>query len=257
MGPDLERCTPIVWQAAQTLIGRSHVPNLQSGRSAFGILDALRIIVGMLVLPLLFAVNAAAQSIALANTGEQNPSPATRQLVNWVVTTRDSQTLPFLVVDKVRASIFAFRADGVVLGSAPVLIGLTPGDTSVPGIGERKLSAIGPLDRTTPAGRFRAALGVNLHGKTILWVDYDLALSVHPIVAGTPSERRAARMASNLPSERRITYGCINVAANFFSNIIVPAARTAGAIVYILPETKSAASLFGYRQDDEVALLKH
>src|SRR5674476_1663356 len=62
--------------------------------------------------------------------------------------------------------------------SARALLGSALGDDSVPGIGDRKLSSIRPEERTTPAGRFVAALGLNLGGAEILWVDYDGAVSM-------------------------------------------------------------------------------
>jgi len=66
--------------------------------------------------------------------------------------------------------------------AAAALLGLALGDASIPGIGDRALSSIRPEERTTPAGRFVAALDRNSHGKGILWVDYDSAVSLHPVL---------------------------------------------------------------------------
>ena len=69
------------------------------------------------------------------------------------------------------------------------LLGSAPGDHSVPGIGERELSDMGPQDRTTPAGRFVSAMGRNTRGEDVLWVDYDSGLSLHRVLTTKPEER--------------------------------------------------------------------
>jgi hypothetical protein len=52
------------------------------------------------------------------------PSGIATRLAAWVAATGDSGDLPFIVVDKLDARIFAFNTGGDLLGSAPVLIGL-------------------------------------------------------------------------------------------------------------------------------------
>jgi hypothetical protein len=118
------------------------------------------------------------------------------------------------------------------------------GDDSAPGIGDKKLSAILPEERTTPAGRFVASLDRNLKGGQILWVDYDAAISLHPVVTSNAKERRAERLASPSPLDNRISYGCINVPADFFKNVISPAFAGSDGIVYVLPETRSVKLFF-------------
>ena len=113
-------------------------------------------------------------------------------------------------------------------------------DDSVPGIGDRQLSTIRPEERTTPAGRFVAVLDRNLHGKAMLWVDYDAAISMHPVITSNVLERRAQRLATPTPDDNRISYGCINVPAVFFKNVVGPAFKGTNGIVYVLPETRSA-----------------
>ena len=157
----------------------------------------------------------------------------------------DNVNLPFIIVDKVNARVFVFDGQGQIKGSTPVLLGLAVGDDSVPGIGQRKLSTIRPDERTTPAGRFVASLDRDIHGKEILWVDYDTAISLHAVVKGTPKERRAERLASPSALERRISYGCINVPGPFYENLVSPTFKGTNGIVYILPETRSAAQVFG------------
>ena len=180
-----------------------------------------------------------------ANFEHEDVSQVARQIADWVVDSGDNQSLPFIILDKIDAKVFVFHADGRLRGAAAALIGLAVGDDSVPGIGERKLSTIRPEERITPAGRFVAALDRNLHGKKILWVDYDSAISLHPVITSNPTERRAQRLATPSPLDKRISYGCINVPAEFFRNVVSPAFAGSNGIVYVLPETKSAREFFG------------
>ena len=173
-----------------------------------------------------------------ANFEGERASSEARKKADWVVNSGDNQTMPFVIVDKKDAKVFLFDADGLLRGSAPALLGLAIGDEAVPGIGNRKLSSIRPEERITPAGRFVAALGRNLHGKEILWVDYEGAVSLHPVVTAKPAERRAQRLATPTPLDNRISYGCINVPAKFFKKVVLPAFTGTNGVVYVLPETR-------------------
>ena len=115
----------------------------------------------------------------------------------------------------------------------------------MPGIGSRAISSIQPEERTTPAGRFSAVMGVGPHGEDILWVDYDNALALHRVVTNVPAERRLQRLASHVAAERRITYGCINVPVSFFESIVRPTFTNTRGIVYILPEVNRTEQVFG------------
>ncbi|MBC7500174.1 MAG: hypothetical protein H7315_06730 [Herminiimonas sp.] len=190
------------------------------------------------------AENASAPS-RIANFGNEISSPASKKLAHWVMDSGDNRNLPFVIIDKVNARVFVFDALGEIKGATSALLGLAIGDDSVPGIGQRKLSEIRPNERTTPAGRFVASLDRDIHGKEILWVDYDTAVSLHPVVKGTPSERRAARLASASVSDKRISYGCINVSVSFYEKVVSQIFTGTNGIVYILPETRSAAEVFG------------
>ena len=175
-----------------------------------------------------------------------NPSEEVRQLAQSILDTNNHRRLPFLIIDKKQAMVFAFDGGGVVRGFTTVLLGMAIGDDSAPGIGQRKLSAIGLEERTTPAGRFVAALDRNLHDVEILWVDYDAAISLHRVVTGKPTERRAQRLASPTPFDNRISYGCINVPAKFFDEVVKLAFHGTNGIVYVLPETRAAREVFGF-----------
>jgi hypothetical protein len=162
----------------------------------------------------------------------------------WVVAEHDAHGLPFLIVDKRRATVAAFDAAGRLLASAPALLGLARGDASVPGIGERKIADIRPFERTTPAGRFNAELGSNAAGEDILWVDYDAAVSMHRVRPVKASERRLERLASATPDDNRISYGCINVPPAFYDGFIRPLFQPSNGIVYVLPDTKPLVAVF-------------
>lgn len=171
-------------------------------------------------------------------------SGAARQVANWVTATGDNLELPFLVVDKVHAQVFAFGADGVPRGSAPILVGLARGDVSPAGIGQRRLADIAPADRITPAGRFVAALGNDLGPQDIVWVDYDNGISLHRVVRGNAADRRLQRLTSASPNDNRITYGCINVPARYFDSVVRPLLKGTNAMVYILPDVKPLGDVF-------------
>lgn len=182
-----------------------------------------------------------------ASFERESASRDAARVADWVVRSGDNDNglMPFMIVDKVAAKVFVFEADGKLRGAAPALLGLARGDDSVPGIGDRPLSDIRPEERTTPAGRFVAALDVNLKGEEILWIDYDAAVSLHRVIPGKVTDRRLQRLASATPLDNRISYGCINVPVKFYEDVVSRAFRPAGGIVYVLPETRSMQQVFG------------
>lgn len=177
--------------------------------------------------------------------GRVQASAGIRHVAQWVLRYGDNQGLPFVLVDKTEARVFVFSPRGALLGAAPALLGLALGDHTVPGIGERKLSSIRPEERTTPAGRFVATLDKNLHGHDILWVDYDSAVSLHPVRSVDASEQRVKRLNSPSAADNRISYGCINVPLVFFNQVVVPAFAGTQGVVYVLPETQPVHVVFG------------
>lgn len=165
------------------------------------------------------------------------------RLLAWVMASGDHRGLPFMIVDKVSARVSVFDRSGALQGAAAALLGLGRGDDTVPGIGQRRLATIKPVERTTPAGRFEAALGHDLE-QDVLWIDYDSSLSLHRVIVGRPAERRAARLASPTAADNRISYGCINVPAAFYDSVVAPAFKATVGIVYILPETRPLGAVF-------------
>jgi hypothetical protein len=175
---------------------------------------------------------------------ETGPSAEASRVLAWISESGDNLDLPFVVIDKVHARVFAFSADGALLDSAPALMGLGRGDNSPVGIGQRRLADIKPSERTTPAGRFVASLGNDLGEADILWVDYENSISLHRVIAGKPKERRLQRLASPSAHDNRISYGCINVPVKFFERVILPLFNRTNGIVYILPESTPLNEVF-------------
>jgi hypothetical protein len=172
------------------------------------------------------------------NVALPGKADAAKEMADWVLRSRDNKNMPFAIVDKIQAKVYAYDALGNQQGEAPVLLGLAKGDYSPPGIGDKPLSQIKPEQRITPAGRFVARMGRNHKGKDILWVDYDEALSLHAVVKGVPRDRRAQRLASKTPLDNRISFGCINVPKPFFKDVIHSKFSGTASVIYILPETE-------------------
>ena len=189
-----------------------------------------------------------------ADFGRARASREAREIADWIVDSADNLGLPFVVVDKVDAAIFVFDAGGRIQGAAPALLGLARGDDTVPGIGDREFADMPPETRTTPAGRFVSSIGMDTRGEDVVWVDYEAAVSLHRVVTAKPAERRLQRLASATPLDNRISYGCINVPARFYENVVRPAFSGSDGIVYVLPETRPARVVFGsYDVDQRLA----
>ena len=167
----------------------------------------------------------------------------------WIAATHDNLRLNYMLLDKVNAQVYVFNPKGQLVATAPVLLGMGTGDRMlVPNATE--MPAIPPSKRITPAGRFQSRLARDYDGKEVLILDYDAALSLHPVAKGTPVERRAARLASPTASDNRISFGCINVPTRFYKEVVSPTVANTWAMVYILPETGTASALFGFKADE-------
>ena len=213
---------------------------------------AVRAVAGALALTL------ACASVGVANARETKPSSKRAvdllppgqhvsdtviELAGWIVASEDSEGYPFAIVDKVAAQVLVFDGDGRLRGAAPGLFGSAVGDHTAPGVGGLALREIPGRDRTTPAGRFVGGFGASIDAGRVLWVDYDSAVSIHPTATGVPAERRPERLASPEPDDNRITHGCINVAPEFYEQVV----RTTfeqGGVFYILPDESPLAETF-------------
>jgi hypothetical protein len=191
------------------------------------------------------AENAGAQPASAADQlpPGQDVSDTAIELAGWVVATRDSQGYPFAIIDKRAAQILVFSPDGRLRGAAPGLFGSAMGDHTAPGIAGLALREIPGRDRTTPAGRFVGGFGPSIDAGRVLWVDYDSAVSIHPVAASAPAERRVERLASPSPDDNRVTHGCINVSPEFYERIITPTFAR-GGVFYVLPDRAPLAETF-------------
>lgn len=187
---------------------------------------------------------AAPDDQTLAALAGASASADVRRLASWILTSGDTGTLPFVIIDKVDARVFAFAPGGRLRGASPALLGMARGDRSPVGIGTRRLSQIMPAERITPSGRFVARLGPDLGAKDVLWVDYDAAISLHRVFTGTPSEHRLARLATPSTADNRISYGCINVPVSFYETVVHPLFVGTRGIVYVLPEVRPLLETF-------------
>ncbi|MBC7767961.1 MAG: hypothetical protein H7124_04180 [Phycisphaerales bacterium] len=182
----------------------------------------------------------------------QDVSDTVVELAGWVVASRDSEGYPFAIIDKRAAQILVFGADGRLRGAASGLFGSAAGDHTAPGVAGLALREIPGRDRTTPAGRFVGGYGPSIDAGRVLWVDYESAVSIHPLL-GAPAERRAERLASPSTDDNRVTHGCINVATEFYERIIRPTFAS-GGVFYILPDRAPLAETFPeFAQSRELA----
>lgn len=176
--------------------------------------------------------------------GEPAP-PTVQHIAHWAVFTRDHKNMSFVVVDKQGARVYVFDPRGRLKDSAPALLGAARGDHTVPGIGTKPLKLVQEHEKTTPAGRFVAEPGVNTTGEDIVWVDYDAAVSLHRVRPLVKAERRLERLASPTVADNRISFGCINLPVAFYEQVLSPTVKATGAVVYVLPETKTPEQQFG------------
>ena len=199
---------------------------------------------GLKVPPVGAAILGVSRPATVSSFTGQSPSSEVAYVADWVTRTNDNGGMPYIIIDKVNAKVFVFDVRGTLQGAAPALLGMEHGDGSAQGLGTRKLSAIRPTQRTTPAGRYVASLGRDLHGGDILWIDYANAIALHRVVKGTPAEHRAQRLESATSQDNRISYGCINVPVKFYESTVSPAFANTNGVVYILPEMSPARDMF-------------
>jgi hypothetical protein len=182
-----------------------------------------------------------------ATFGDEAVSAEVRMLAQWVAQTDDARGAPFVVIDKRRARLHVFDAQATLAASTPILLGGARGDDTVPGIGDRPLADVRPDERTTPAGRFIGERGHNARGEDVVWVDYDAGVSMHRVLTTNPKERRLERLATPTADDNRISYGCINVPVAFYETRLAPLFDGRDAPIYVLPEVRTMAEVFGHR----------
>lgn len=165
-----------------------------------------------------------------------------------VVRSGDAGGRHFAVIDKPSATLTVFDAQGRLVASSPVLVGQAVGDVAPPDIGTRPLAKVKPHEKVTSAGRYLTEGGRNHKGEDIVWLDYDQALSMHR-VRNVPGESRVRRLQTPTVADNRISFGCVNIPASFYDRYIDPAFSKQKGVVYVLPETRSLASMFPFATD--------
>jgi hypothetical protein len=61
---------------------------------------------------------------------------------------------------------------------------------------------------------------------------------------GNARERRLQRLASPTAGDNRISFGCINLPADFYDRVISPLFTHQRGLVYVLPESRALARQF-------------
>src|SRR5688572_27326874 len=79
----------------------------------------------------------------------QSAAPEVRDTVQWVAASKDNAGLPFMVVDKVNARVYAFNPIAQLKATAPMLLGMGVGDQVLVSP-DAPMSAIPPQKRITP-----------------------------------------------------------------------------------------------------------
>lgn len=214
----------------------------------------IALLAGMGLAPLLLSAAPAQAMDPIVNPSPhlelalESASADAHYAVQWVMAQGDNQGLPFVIVDKKSARMFVFEANGGLRGASPALLGLAPGDRSVPGIEQREVASLRADERTTPAGRFVSEPGHNLRGEAIVWFDYAAKLAIHRLRPAPASERRADRLASPTPDDNRISLGCVVVPVSFYETVVSPVLGKSYGIVYVLPEALPVQHMLGALQ---------
>jgi hypothetical protein len=158
-------------------------------------------------------------------------SPDVLQVTRWVIDSQDNAGLPFVVVDKMRARLFAFDAAGRLRASAPILLGAVRGD--------------GPAVPATPAGRFMADTWRTALGDGIVWANADASLSLHGVSSALSPGHGRRRLASDAVEDKRISDGSLHVPDEFYQEHLGPL-RQQASVAYVLPEVLHVRQVFGF-----------
>ena len=176
----------------------------------------------------------------LADFRGARPSRDARRMANWVLSSGDHGTMSFVIVDKKGARVYVFDPRGRLKDAAPALLGEARGDDTAPGVGDKPISQVLPQEKTTPAGRFVAEVGMSTRGEDVVWVDYDAAVSMHRVLK---VKERLKSLASRTNADNRMSFGCINLPPRFYEKVLRPSVEK-GAVIYVLPETRPLQATF-------------
>jgi hypothetical protein len=144
-----------------------------------------------------------------------------RRLVRWALATHDHHGLPFFVIDKAQARLFAYDGEGRLQASTSVLLGAMKGD-----------SAAVPA---TPAGRFVADPRRPVVAGGLVWLSALGELVLHEPESDQAPGHAAKRLASQQTDDKRISDGSLHVSPQFFQEYVRPLLGRA-SVAYVLPE---------------------
>lgn len=144
-----------------------------------------------------------------------------RQLARRAVVSHDHRGLPFLVIDKARAQLFAFDAQGELIASTPVLLGASHADD--------------PGAAATPAGRFEAYRPWQAPDGGLRWVSPRGELRLRGDDTNLTPGRATERLASTQLEDRRISDGSLHVPPKFFRQYL-DQLRSQRSVAYVMPE---------------------
>jgi hypothetical protein len=164
-----------------------------------------------------------------AELSRERASPDVRHVAQWAIDSGDHAGLPFVIIDKERARLFAFDAMGRLRASTPVLLGAVRGDA--------------PEVPATPAGRFVTDTWQSALNDTIVWVNGNVELSLHALPSRAAPGRALQRLASDRVEDKRISDGSLHVAGDFYQHFLAPL-RGQSSVAYVLPEMQLAQAMF-------------
>lgn len=198
-----------------------------------------------------------AQELQLRRTdfGASYASADVQYVAQWALDSADNRRQPYAVVDKRDARIYVFSAEGQLVGSSSVLLGLTPGDAVVGDPSRLQPSELRQSQRTTPAGRFASEPGHNLSGEDIVWLDYANKLAIHRVRPGETEMQRLQRLASASADDKRVSAGCVVVPVAFYETVIRNTLGRGRGVVYVMPETRPVREVFNTADPRRAATL--
>lgn len=164
-----------------------------------------------------------------ADLARARASANVRQVAQWAIDSGDHAGLPFVVVDKELARLFAFDAAGRLQASAPVLLGAARGDA--------------PEVPATPAGRFVIDTWQSSVKGTVVLVNGEVTLPLYALPSPASPGRALERLASDRVEDKRISDGSLHVASDFYRQFIQPLRGQTG-VAYVLPEVLPLQGVF-------------
>lgn len=186
---------------------------------------------------------------ATFNSGEH--SAMSEVVANWVRATDANRGKSFIVADKAAGQLHAFMADGTLIRSAPALYGESLADAMTPEQLAKPLDKMTRADKITPAGRWNVTLQDSPEYGWVLSFKGGNGLAIHSVYLGTPSENRLGRLSSKISSDNYVSWGCINVPAEFAHNVLKDNFTSKDHGLFILPiQTENTYKSFGVMEED-------